>query len=290
MTFLLREIRRSIVLTKRVRVSPLVAAMILVSTNFAWILPSCSSWTDNADSAQVEDSDIETLDVDVARDGGEDETDADVDRLLAEDADQDQQPDGSEADSLDADINESCDELEHRIRSELSHISVCETHEECIVHQFGVPEIARCFTAVNRAADLMVAEEAAATWRAAGCESRSYECPDGQPPEPRCGLTNQCRFVGSEYSRCAELRGSFAEEAERLNHCVDSSDCFLAIVLNCGIMTAPWIPIHIDADQTLLREIETEYGVMCCPYATCSAPLPLGGIQCDEGQCVPLYP
>jgi hypothetical protein len=53
-------------------------------------------------------------------------------------------------------------------------------------------------------------------------------------------------------------------------------------------MAACWIAIHRDADQTRLRDIEHEYGVVLCPYRTCSCPLPTS-IECAGGRCVDRY-
>jgi hypothetical protein len=182
----------------------------------------------------------------------------------------------------------SCEELRARFRAELATVRRCTEDVECMPHAFPVPGLAYCYTGVNRAADLTAADRAAADLRSAGCETREYDCEPEPPAEAVCRPTGECLLIGEEYARCEPLRLAFIDEVERLARCESDGDCALVVVRNCGVMAACWIAIHRDADQTRLRDIEHEYGVVLCPYRTCSCPLPTS-IECAGGRCVDRY-
>lgn len=220
-------------------------------------------------------------------DGGGQDPAADDDTAAADDDTAADDDDTAADDDTAGDDDVACGALGAAFWDELDPMVACDEDMECVAHDFGAPELAYCYTAVNWTADVSAAQGAADAWTAAGCSTQEYDCEPEPPPEPVCKLTHRCAFYGVEYEQCAGLREAFAAEADRINHCEDVSDCALVVVRNCGVMTACWIPIHAEEDQTELRVIEEEYGRVLCPYVTCSCPLP--ELDCQDGRCVELY-
>ena len=221
-------------------------------------------------------------------------TDADADPESLDDADTPSDSDLSADAEIptdgdlpgDADLV-NCPEIAAELRRALEAVTSCDEDHECTARDFDAPAILDCYTAVHGDGDTTEIEELAEMWRANGCDAREYRCEPYPPSEVVCTLTHRCRLMGEEYDQCAERRVAFRDEAERLNNCDDVTDCALVAVLDCGVMSACWIPIHYAADQTLLRQIERDYGTVHCPYATCSCSIP--ELACLENRCVEIY-
>ncbi len=163
----------------------------------------------------------------------------------------------------------------------------CADAQQCVAFEYPICDTFGCFqVAVNAQADLVLLTDLAVQAQAAGCEDFSCGCED-PPAVPAC-IEGLCRLCPPDCgTTCEGIGAAILAEADTLNHCEWSDECWTEDTGVCNLPDLPcgYVPVQAGSDTGLIYELSQASVALGC-QAGCSCGPPPETLYCIGGRCL----